>query len=429
MAKKLEKEIEKEINRQVGFNPLYEALRANDKKNLFSNNITTYFHKTGFALYDYYLGSVINVHDEDGKIIRQDPMVGQAAGVFNMIIGRSGSAKSTFTIQIAANIIRPYKHASVEHYDCENRLQQTRVEILTGLPVSDFDEGGRYHIHSGTQTLEDMQEVIVRLYVEKMKLKDQLMVGTGRVNELGKEIKIFEPTVIILDSVANIISESFSPTSTAEVNKAVELRSNTDGARDAKTIRGFLKEVLPLCKEVNIIIFAINHITSNMNMNAFLPAAKQQNNLGQDEAIPGGNALIFNSFNILKMIAKPSDDFTEDVDGFKGHIVLCEPIKSSSNQSGNARKGVYFEQVFSFKSGIDPLRSLIWYGKEHGLIEGNKPRMKFRDDESCIFSWKNIYQDANEKPIWENVKKFIIPELEKQLPFAEPQFDERSLDY
>ena len=54
---------------------------------------------------------------------------------------------------------------------------------------------------------------------------------------------------------------------------------------------------------------------------------------------------------------------------------MVEPIKSSSNQSGNNSKGVSFELVFSFKHGFDPLKSLILYGKERGLIEGNKTRM------------------------------------------------------
>ena len=63
-------------------------------------------------------------------------------------------------------------------------------------------------------------------------------------------------------------------------------------------------------------------------------------------------------YNIIKLTAKPSDDFTEETDGFNGHIVMFEPIKSSSNQSGNDRKGLSFEMVFSFKEGFDTLRTM-----------------------------------------------------------------------
>jgi len=76
------------------FNPLLSALKENDKKNLFKTNLITAFHKTGFHLYDYYLGSLVNIHDKKGNFIRQEPRVGQAAGTFNMFVGGSGSGKA-----------------------------------------------------------------------------------------------------------------------------------------------------------------------------------------------------------------------------------------------------------------------------------------------------------------------------------------------
>ena len=186
-----------------------------------------------------------------------------------------------------------------------------------------------------------------------------------------------------------------------------------------------------MCKEANITIYGINHINQNMSMNAFLPVAKQQNYLKQDEIIPGGKTMIYYPFNIVKLTAKPSDDFSMESDGFAGHIVMVEPIKSSSNQSGNNSKGISFELVFTHKYGFDSLRSLILYGRDNGLIEGNKIRMKFKGDDSFTFSFKDIYKEAEEKPIWKCIKEFIIPDLNRHLPFIEPdqKFDDRSLDY
>jgi adenylate kinase family enzyme len=431
--KKLDDVLLEKFENSLTFNPLMNALRQNDKKNQFTSNIITYFHKTGFPLFDYYFGSVINVYDKLGAIERQDPMVGQAAGVFNTFIGATGSGKTTLAIQIAANIIRQYESGSVIHYDCENRLLVTRVQVLTGLPI-DYFSNGKYIIRGGSTSLEEMQEMIVKLYVAKMQNKSQLETDTGRVDELGRPIIILQPTVIIIDSIANIIPDSFSFNNASEVTKAIELRGNTEGARDAKTFRGFFKDVLPLCKEANIIIYGINHLTSNMSMNAFAGPQRQQNYLDSSEAIPGGKAPMFNAFNALKMVAKPNvnDTFTEDRDGFAGHPVICEPIKSSSNQSGNTRAGKSFEMIFAHKSGFDNLRSLIWYGKQREIIVGNMPSMKFAEDPSYSFSWKNIHKDKDENPIWDGIKKFIIPDLEKQLSFVEPadqKFDERSLDY
>ena len=64
----VEEKLSEEINKSSTYNPLLVALKENDKKNLFSTNVTTVFLKTGFPIIDYYFGAVINIHDEMGKI-------------------------------------------------------------------------------------------------------------------------------------------------------------------------------------------------------------------------------------------------------------------------------------------------------------------------------------------------------------------------
>ncbi|MCM1439518.1 MAG: hypothetical protein NC131_10020 [Roseburia sp.] len=342
---------------------------------------------------------------------------------------------TTLTAQIAANIIRQFNYANTIHFDGEERFDVSRCETITRLPAYFFDGsngGERYMIRSGMIGLDVIQEMVVKTYVSKMKLKKELMVPSGFKDEFGKDVMIFQPTVIIVDSMTTVMSETFSPDSTKEAADAEKMRGNTEGARDAKTLKGFFKDILPLCKEANIIVYGINHLNTNMSMNAFIPVAKQQNYLNQDESIPGGKTMLYYPFNIVKLTAKPGDDFTDDVDGFAGHMVMIEPIKSSSNQSGNKRKGVSFEMVFSHKQGFDSLRTMIMYGRERGIIEGNKTRMKFKEDDSFTFSLKNIYKEKDEKPIWESIKKFITPTLLTHLSFVEPMesgFDDRSMDY
>lgn len=429
----IEKLADQSDKRQT-FNPLLSALRENDKKNLFQTNTVSAFIKTGYPIFDYYFGSVVNIHDELGAIIRQEGRVGQAAGTFNLIIGGTGSGKSTLAIQLAGNMIRQYSYANAIVFDCEQRTDISRCENITKLPASYFsnDLGSRFVLKSGTVSLEIIQEMIVKLYAAKMKLKSELAVDTGDLDEFGKPVTITQPTVIIIDSITTVINESFSPDSSKEVADAQKMRGNTEGARDAKTLKGFFKDILPLCKETDIVIYGINHINTNMSMNAFIPVAKQQNFLKQDESIPGGKTMLYYPYNIIKLTAKPSDDFSEDTDGFAGHIVMIEPVKSSSNQSGNERKGISFEMVFSFRDGFDALRTMIWYGKTYGFIDGNKTRMKFKGDDSFTFTWKNIYQEAKEKPIWDSLRKFVYPHLNTHLSFMEPTdstFSDEMLKY
>lgn len=428
---KLEEHILEEKELSLTFNPLMTILRENDKKNLFSTNITTAFHKTGFHLFDYYFGSVVNIHDKLGEIVKQEARVGQAAGTFNMVIGNTGSGKTTLAAQLGANIIRQFPNAHLIHYDCEQRFGVTRAQVVSKLPISYF-ENNRYIIKDGAVGLDTMQETIIKLYAAKMKMKKDLMIKTQYKDEFGKDVEVMEPTVIIIDSITSVLSETFSPDNAKDVADAEKLRGNTEGARDAKSLKGFFKDILPLCKEANIIIYAINHINTNMSMNAFVPVARQQNYLKQDESIPGGKVLLYYPFNIIKLTAKPGDNYTEESDGFAGHVVMVEPIKSSSNQSGNNSKGVSFEMVFSFKNGFDAIRTLINYARERGIIEGNRTRYKFKENPDYTFSLKNIGAELKEKPIWDDIAKYIMPELDTHLPYVEPdtmKFDERIFDY
>ena len=343
---------------------------------------------------------------------------------------------TTLAAQIAANIIQQYDFANVIHFDCENRFDMSRCETITRLPASYFrsinGSPERYMIRGGRVGLDVIQEMIARTYFNKLKIGDALKVTTPYYDEFKRPIRIYQPTVIIIDSLATVLSETFNPESSKDAAEAEKMRSNTDGARDAKTLRGFLKDILPMCKEANILIYGINHINQNMAMNAFLPVAKQQNFLKQDESIPGGRALIYSAQNIIKLVARTSDSFTEETDGFNGYMVLIEPVKSSSNQSGNTSKGISFELVFSQKTGFDSLRSLILYGRDVGKIVGNKPKMKFVDDDSFTFSWKNLYTEINDNPIIENINKFVVPTLSNHLSFIDPAertFDARMLMY
>ena len=54
------------------------------------------------------------------------------------------------------------------------------------------------------------------------------------------------------------------------------------------------------------------------------------------------------------------------------------------------------------------------------------------NDISIFAHRKELDKEVNTKPIWESIKKYIIPKLAIHLPFVEPDsngFDERSLDY
>jgi len=104
----------------------------------------------------------------------------------------------------------------------------------------------------------------------KMKMKKELIIDSGFKDEFNKPVMIFPPSIFIIDSITTVLSTTFSPDNTKEASDAEKMRGNTEGARDAKTLKGFFKDILPLCKEANIIIFAVNHLNSNMSMSSFV---------------------------------------------------------------------------------------------------------------------------------------------------------------
>ena len=410
----------KYMNRHVG--PLYVPVY--EKRIDYPNE----YPKDGnFGELQYVLiKDVVYTRDEEAVCIFVDDETGLYV-IDQMILTHN----TTWATQIGANIIRQYSYANCIHFDCEERFDISRCENITKLPA-EFFQNDRYMIKTGAVGLDVIQEMVVKTYVNKMRLKDKLLITLEETDEFNNPIKIFEPTVVIIDSITTVLSETFNPDNSREASEAEKMRSNTEGARDAKTLKGFFKDILPICKEANIIVFAINHININMSMNSFTPVAKQQNYLKQDESIPGGKTMLYYPNNIIKLTAKTGDSFDDEADGFAGHIVMVEPLKSSSNQSGNNSKGISFEMVFAQKYGFDSVRSLILYGRDHGLIEGNKNRLKFKGDDSFTFNWKDLNKEMKDKPIWKNIKKYVIPDLDQYLPYTkleETDYDLNILNY
>lgn len=267
-----------------GENLLIKRLRENSPKgeNYFDCNATMISYKTGFPVLDYYLGYLVNVSDENNNIVDQYPSIGIPAGSFLTIIGKPSTAKTTMLCQIAANIVRPFNNGTVIHFDLEQALNYSRIQTLTKFRMTDM-ENGKYILRQEQSSINDIKRTIIRLYKEKMSNPEAYRYNTGKKNEFGQEIILFEPSVVIIDSIATLATD-INENDKKEALKMEEVSSQPDRMRLAGEISRFFTELLPYIRAANIIVLTINQIKTKAQIGV-MPSAAEIYYLKQDESL------------------------------------------------------------------------------------------------------------------------------------------------
>lgn len=251
----------------MGKNVLIEALRANEaskgKKSddYFNCNASVISYSTGFPVLDYHLGYTVNVCDEEGNYVSSYPSLGITAGSYVLFIGKPSTSKTATAVKIAANIVRKFDNGTIIHFDLEQAMNYSRIQALTKLPMNEMRDG-KYILRQEKTTLEDMKATIMRLYHEKTSNPSLYKYKTGKLNEFGEEIELYEPTVIILDSIATI-TMSLDGSGAKTLEKLEEVSSQTDRMRLTAEIGRFFNEIMVYLREANITLIAINQIKTN----------------------------------------------------------------------------------------------------------------------------------------------------------------------
>lgn len=399
----------------MGKNFLIQSLRqATGKKNLFDANASVISYKTGFPVLDYYLGYQVNVYNDDNELVSSYPSLGITAGSYVEFIGKPSTSKTTTAIQIASNIVRNFDNGSVIHFDLEQAMNYTRIQTLSKFNIRTIRDG-KYILRQEKNTLENIKETIVEIASEKENNPDVYKYKTGKLNEFGEEIEIFEPTVIILDSIASI-TNGLDINNKKEMEKMKEIGTQTDRMRLTGEIGRFFNEILTQLRTYNIILIAINQIKVNPNM-GIVKSPAEILYLDQDEALPGGRTPQFLAHILLKFIAVGSEKYTKEDEGFDGFGVKIKIIKSRTNQAGQIVPMIY-DKV----RGLDSLRSSVRYSKDIGLLNGNKNGYYFEDDKEHKFTLKNMHQDYKEnRELYTCLYSRIIPRLEEHLSVVSPE--------
>jgi RecA/RadA recombinase len=364
MAKK-KTETTEEMSFVGDFPSLNSLLQKNDKRGLFKHSAFSVGFPTGFYQLDYRNGYVTNIYDNDDNVIGKYNNVGLFGGTFNTIIGKTGTAKTTLAAQMAANIsnycLNKYKiPAEIYHIDAEQASNYTRIKNITGLSINHLKS--IYHITRETTYIEDIYDGIENLVTLKEKYRDTFVVDSGLLDEFGEPIKMFIPTIIIIDSLPSIATKE------GKSDDGIEggLKTGTYANRLAKAISRFYKQCMPLINKYNLIVIVINHINAKIEIGG-MPTSPQTMYLKMNESVPGGAAPLYYAHNLFKIVMdkKLLLEKNDVVDGFVARIEL---LKSRSNKAGKSCKLIYDQDT-----GFDPYLSLYDYINEQGGIGGRNP--------------------------------------------------------
>lgn len=352
-------------------------------------------YSTGFLGFDFINGTVVHTKVNGNPI--QYYSVGITDGSMNMIIGRSGCGKTTWTTQAAANIIRPFKTSCIFHDDIEGGIIKTRTEILTKMTGEELSK--RYITRNTGITAENFYERVKMIYDLKMENRDEYSYDTGLYDTEGNRITKLEPTVYILDSLALLMPEKYT--------EEDDMSGQMSATAAAKMNAMLFKRVVPMLKSANIILFVINHINDKVDINPMQRTKAQVGYLKQTETLPGGKTCIYLSNNIIRFDdhskLKSSETF-----GIDGTLVDISLVKSRSARAGNGVTLVYDQN-----RGFDQELSLFLLLKEHKRVNGAGAFLYLGDRSDIKFSQKQFKEKLANNP---ELRAVFMQEVKDLLP-------------
>lgn len=354
-------------------------------------------YATGFLGFDFLNGTVVHVKQGEKKFKYNS--IGIVDGSITMVIGRSGCGKTTWLVQTAGNILRRFDKAGVWHDDIEGGIVETRKERLTGLFGPDLKD--RYLSRNSGVNTESVYERIKIIHDLKLENREEYEYDTGLYTSRGEKIYKLQPSIYILDSLAMLTPDKFS--------EQDELSGQMAATATAKANADLFRKVVPLLKSANIMLFVVNHITQNIDINPMAKKKAKLSYLKQDESLPGGNTPIYLANLLIRF-----DDNTKLKDseglGIAGNVVDLTLLKSRTSNVGKS-----IPLIFDHKRGFDAELSLLQLLKDMKLVNGAGAYLYLKDRNDIKFSQKQfknkLGEDAEFRKLFMEVALEALEEL------------------
>ena len=399
-------------------------IETQDKKNPLAITTSMPQYPTGYMYLDYGTGSYLTVCDDDEVPLYQYHNIGICCGSVNVLISKSQGGKTSLALAMGAAIIERYITMMLYRKSAEDIKRATGmkgdVPELTGmpfiqildtektLPVDYAKKVARYtnklterHIIINPITTDRDLMTALEKHV-KFKVDHMQKVPMPMLDMFGKPIIDYPPTILIIDSMSQLLLEDCDDPSSIKKKDATIMdiyqtaTQNTAGARRAKIITALNSQLVNYAKRYNIIIFSINHINKMLPVNGI--PVKQYRGLRAGETIGGGEKAIYLAANILRLdviknVGGQSSTSLNLGEGVKGHVAIASWIKSKSNSKSNQCQLVYTNQA-----GYDPLLSNLYFAKENGDLIKSGNGFCVRDFEQYKFTLKNYAQVFGDHP-------------------------------
>lgn len=310
--------------------------------------------KTGATIFD-----TLNGKKEKYSDGTMETKLGVTASRIYNFAGPTSTGKTSIAIDLAFRIVEPYENGHIYLMDYEHAFEDVRVQQLTGLYIDEIEEKFTVTETVGKKSLFDEKvepitvgsigKLVQQIYDFKMENKEEMMTVIDGV-------ATFEPTIIIIDSIAATITDKQQEEGES---------NNMTGATRAKDLGQTFNILNPLLAPANITMFLINHIHDAVSTGT--PQAAMLRDMKQGETMPGGRALnyLIGTTVVLRRGTKHYPEKSKwGIDGSEINMVLA---KSRGAATGKLRKVLFI-----------PERGFMWdlslfdylTDKDHPHLEG-----------------------------------------------------------
>lgn len=363
-------------------------------------------YPSGFLTFDFMNGALICVRSEDRNLDYYS--IGINEGSIVMLIGRSGCGKSTWALQTAANIVRPFENGVIWADEIEAGSTETRKQKLTGFYGDEYKK--RLICRNQGITAENLYLRIKAIHDTKMENHSDFEYDTGLYDPNGNRLIKLVPSVYIVDSIALLMPEKYT--------EEEEMSGSMSATAAAKSNSMLFKRLVPLLKASNIILLMINHITMSIDIN---PMQKKKSSLAylkQGETLPGGLAIQY----LTDILVRFDDNVklkAEEGFGIFGSLVDLTLYKSRTGRAGNSTT-----LVFDQDNGFDPFLSMLQLLKDNKLLEGAGAYLRLPDSD-IKFSQKKFKEMLFEdEEFQKQFITYVYDVLKKDIPVQGPSSEE-----